>query len=348
MSRAALLPLPGDPFLFHYWMQLFHNVWGKEVDKLYVYHNSSVEKPVADYIAELCNSPNIYFRYKNAQVDHGDCLNELLDEVTEEHVMLVEDDGFIFKPGAVDEAFKKLESGDYDIVGSKRGSCAQQILDKAQELWGISYEGEGDQGCNFWPCYFFSSKQLLLKTDRHFKAKAWYRGDLIKPLKYVVEDEVLYGDTFVNTSLQLREMVRETRICYLPQYHTHPDDQLHHMQGKSLWNHQARWCHIGSLSSGIGGILMDDQSRALSRREIEEAKGETKIPRWGNMGNDSERKEWERRVQMWLTFYEKRDKEAIPEFAELYYRAIFRVISQYNLNLGRIRQRQSIYNLVGL
>ena len=39
-SRGALLPYPGDPYLLNYWLKFYDDIWGKEVDKLYIYLNS--------------------------------------------------------------------------------------------------------------------------------------------------------------------------------------------------------------------------------------------------------------------------------------------------------------------
>lgn len=351
-SRAVILPYPGDPFLLHYWLKFFDEVWGSEVDKLYVYLNSPIEKEVVDYIRDLCaRNPKINFTYNPQQIEHGDVINRALDIVTEEYVMLVEDDGFIFKKGMVDQCFRWLESGEYDIVGSKRGSCSMEILSRASMLWGISYTGEGDQGCNFWPNFFFTKKQTLLATDRRFGARTWKRGEEILPLSrpgdtYLAQDELVTGDTFVNTSLQLQATFPQNRIKYVPQYHGSPDDLEHSTRGYNLWDDIAPWCHIGSLSSGVGGILVDDQGRSLARRMLDEPKGSPRIPDYCH--TDQEKNEWERRAQWWLTFWENREPDKINEFANLYHNAVYNLIGQYDLSMARITRRQRIYKQLGL
>lgn len=122
-SRAALLPYPGDPFLLNYWLKFFDEVWGDEVDKLYIYLNSPIEKPVVDYIRDLClKRPKINLQYNPQQIEHGAVIDRLLGVVEEDYVMLIEDDGFIFKKGLVNACFEAIESGEKQIVGSKRGS----------------------------------------------------------------------------------------------------------------------------------------------------------------------------------------------------------------------------------
>ncbi|MBN2261361.1 MAG: hypothetical protein JW735_00490, partial [Prolixibacteraceae bacterium] len=256
-SRAAILPYPGDPFLLHYWLELFYRVWADEIDKLYVICNTPVEEKVVEYIEYLCTEGmdnKIDYTYIDHHIQHGDAIRIGLEKAIEDYVMLIEDDAYIFKPGIVDDCFKKIESGDFDIVGSKRGSCHEEILNRAKQIWGIPTDGLGDQGCNFWPCYFFSTRSTLLQTDRDYNSRAWVQGDIIAPLQdYVVVAPVVAADTFVNTSLQLRAMIPERRILYVAQYHAHPDD-LKHFEQKSEYtpfDGKASWTHIGSLSSGV-------------------------------------------------------------------------------------------------
>lgn len=355
-SRAAILPFPGDPFLLNYWLHFFDTVWGDEVDKLYVYLNSPIEKPVVDYIRSLCASrPKINFTYEDHQIEHGDVINRTLDLVTEELVMLVEDDGFIFKKGMVDRCFGYLESGDYDIVGSKRGSCSIEILTRAKQLWGLDYAGEGDQGCNFWPNFFFTKKSTLIATDRNFAARSWKKGEEIVALSrpgdpYLAQGDPAVGDTFVNTSLQLQAAFPQERIKYIPQYHGSPDDLEHSSRSYNIFDGLAPWCHIGSLSSGVGGILQDGHGRALTRRLLDPDKGENyPIPNYCH--TEQEKWEFERRVQWWarfFDFYMQHPVTGMETFAGMYARAIAAIIHEYDLSTTRISRRQNVYATLGL
>lgn len=351
-SRAAILPFPGDPFLLHYWLRQFDNVWQDEVDALYIYHNSTAESEVRNYIAEECKKrPKVFFMESLVQKEHGQIILEALEACEQTHIVLLEDDCFIFRKGLIDAAFETIESNKKLIIGSKRGSCSMEILNRAQKIWGLNYEGEGDQGCNFWPNLFFTTKDVLIKTDRNFGAKAWHQNQEIFYLSrpndpFFIQDTVAYGDTFVNTSLQLRHTYPENAFHYIPQYHGSPDDLDHFYQKKGIFDGYAPWVHIGSLSSGVGGVLRDDQNRALIRRQTDEPKGTTILEPWAN--TEGEKREWERRVQWWLTFYEHRDSDKIQQFAEYYKIAIDRVIQQYGLSIKSIRARQEAYRTLGL
>lgn len=355
MSRAAILPTPGDPFLLNYWLKYFKTRWYNSVDKLYIYYNSPIQKPVVDFVRDIVRDPKINFVYNDLQVEHGTALDRTLDIVPERHIMFVEDDCFILKPELINLAFEMLERREVDVVGSKRGSCSLEISLRAKELWGLDYEGEGDQGCNFWPNLFFTRKEVLLATDRNFGARAWSRGEVIKALgDYIVKEEMAVGDTLVNTSLQLRAM--GLRFYYLPQYHGSPDDLEHYEQNRYVFDGKCPWFHVGSLSSGVSGVLMDDCGRSLARMHIDPAKPTDELPNYCN--TDGEKREWERRVQMWLTAWRSTGEDLqlykdrpyyndLVNFYSLYGIAIERLIRQYHLSQKNIERRIAVYKVIG-
>jgi len=346
-SRAAILPFPGDPFLIQYWLKNFYKHFANDIDKLYIICNTPAEKSVADYIEKLCTQDplKIDYTFIDHHIQHGDAIRMGLEKATEEYIMLVEDDAYMILDGMVNECFEKVEGNNYDIVASRRDSCHPEISLASQRIYNISNEGEGDKGCNFWPNFYFSKRQLLLSTDRNFNSRAWLRGEIIPELKgYEVQAPVVSSDTFVWASIQLRTMVPDERIFYVPQYHAHPDDAKHYEEGRFIFDGRAPWVHIGSLSSGVSGAIMDDQGRSIAKRTREEPHGPTVLPlAWCDIESDFAKMEWERRVQWWLTFYEQRDPEALQEYAQLYRAGLDQLISQFHLRIKRIQQRQAIY-----
>jgi hypothetical protein len=348
MTKAALLPHPADPFLFHYWLKFFNTVWGHEVDHLYIHINSPMEKPVIDWMMGLVSdNPKITLQYLGYQIEHGQAIDEMLSRCTEDLVMLIEDDGFIFKSGVVSKYFGFIENNIADLVGSPRGSCSQEIWDAAARRWGLDYSGYGDVGPNFWPNFFFIRSGHLKMTDRRFGARSWKQGDTIEALDYVVQDEVCPSDTFVNTSLQLRNM--DLKIMTIPQYHASPDDLEHHQRAYNLFDGQAPWVHIGSLSSGVHGVLIDDKGRKLARRSVD-PEGPAVIP--GVCTTDAEKREWTRRVVMWtmfVNFYtESFPDNPLGEFAAEYINAIDRIITQFELPISHVQQWIKVYKELGL
>lgn len=342
-SRAAILPHPADPYLFNYWLKFYRTIWQDEVDHLYIFINSPMEYEVIKFMLDLVkDDPKITCDYIGSQLEHGTAIREMLEKCTESHVMLIEDDGFIFKPGAVERSFRLIEDNATDIVASPRGSCSDFIWNEAKKKWNLDYSREGDTGPNFWPCYFFSAKMHLLNTDRNFNARAWQGNELIEPLE-AMAPELTVGDTFVNTSLQLR--AKGLRIIEVPQYHASPNDLDHFRFKTNLFDGIAPWTHIGSLSSGTHGVLMDDEGRPLARRKIDPPK-EAKLGDYCN--TSGERLEWERRVTMWSMFYDESPADKIEDFRKEYKKAIDRIIAQYGLDRNKIEKWKTIYRSIGL
>jgi len=347
MSRGVILPHPLDPFMLGYWMHGFNTVWGDEVDNLYIVINSPTERAVFDYAKKLIAHAKVTLLYYNHQLEHGDAIKSALGVITDKHVMLVEDDCFIFKHGLVSKCFESLEKGDAKIVGSKRNSCHPEISEKAKQMWGLNYEGEGDQGCNFWPNLFFCATDLLKKTDLNFGAKAWKRGEVIPTLdNHLVQNEVIYSDTFVNTSLQLRNMVDKSDILYIPQCHAHPSDLDHHANNRYLFDGFSPWIHIGSLSSGVHGLLTDHNNIPLAHRF-----NTTMAPRTHDnlITTDMERNEYARRI-MWFDRFVTFDQssDSILEYKQLYKDAIEKLLGTMQISKKYITRLHQIYSDLGL
>jgi hypothetical protein len=55
------------------------------------------------------------------------------------------------------------------------------------------------------------------------------------------------------------------------------------------------------------------------------------------------------RAQWWLTFYEMSEGCSIPEFRDLYGKAVDQLIAQFELPISEIRNRQQVYKqLLGI
>lgn len=350
MSRIVFLPTPGDPFLLRYWMRFFKR-WESEVDRLCISLNTygSPESVEAIRTMAAAASPKAEIYYVDGQIEHGDAINDLLllskVEENEDSIMLVEDDGFVFRAGIVDECFKQLELGLADVIGSKRGSCAMEIIETASARWGIPIEGYGDQGCNFWPNFFFTQRSLLEKTDRNFAAKHWDKGEYIAPLDHTLWEEA-NGDTFVWASLQLRGMVHPSRIRYVNQYHLNTFDIDDADRGENVFNNVAPWFHVGSLSSGWSGVIRDEHNRPLAKAWNTEPKEVWNLPPWAN--TQDEKQEWERRITFWQLAVEDSPMDYLPELRAEYLKGLDRVIQYFHLNEARIIKRKVMYNrLIG-
>lgn len=322
MTRAVFLPFTGDPFLLRTWLTCF-DIWKDEIDKLYVMLNVDVPPEVyqdcASLLKKYCQQDiecKVFLLYENHLLDHGPALNEMLDICVEDLVLLVEEDGFIFKKGVVDKCFKMIEEGKTDIVASPRGSCSKEIYEKAEKIWGTPA-----QAPNFWPNFFFISCENLLRTDRHFHAKSWNKGDYIKELDLTITDEVAPADTFVWVSIQLRSM--GLRVHLTEQYHSFIEDIQDKVQIRGIFDRKCPWVHIGSLSGWQNVLLSANLQFRLG--EVEE---------------------WERRAGAWLMFWENSQgdlPESLKEYSDKYKSGIDRLINEYTLSPARVKERAEIY-----
>lgn len=336
-SRAALLPTPGDPFLLNFWLKYYKRFWIDEVDCLYVYVNSSIEEEAVNYMRNLVRvTPKAVWIYSPTQIEHGAALKRMVDLSTHDHLVLLEDDGFIFRPGKIDACFKRIESGEVDVVGSKRGSCSQWLYDMASSVYGIDNSGYGDNGPNFWPNFFFAKREHLARVT-NFGARAWEAGELVETLGSA-PSELQAADTFVEGSLQIRKM--GLRVGYEDQYHLSADDMEDYNTNKGIFDGRASWMHVGSLSSGINGMLVDSQGRNLGRRKIQKP-GEGDSP-WRPQ-TEGEKMEIERRLA-WLSIAHQYSKpERLTDLRNEYSAAIARVVDTYGLSGNRIAKRKAIY-----
>jgi hypothetical protein len=336
MSRAAFLPSPGDPFVLMHCLKYFKEVWSDEVDRLYICINSDIEEDVVEEVMKDYEWPGkITTIYTKQVMGHGWAINRMMDECNEGYVLLIEDDSIIFKKGWVDSMFKLLEAETYDVIGSPRMSCSPEIAQIAKEKFNLNYEGWGDKGPNFWPCFLFTRKSLLAKTDRKFGNKSWQKGE--KLLGVELQDTVI-GDTFVNTSLQLRSLT--PKILEIPQYHCTPDDFDNQKAGKGMFDGKAGYMHFGSLSSGIENTLVDPNGRPLKDRKKLNTTGiKIRKPQ-----TPQEEAELEKRVMWWLeasvTWF---PKKLTADFHFVYGYALGHIEKYCNLSPSKINAWRKLY-----
>lgn len=253
-NRAILLPTPGDPYVFGFWLRHYRKVWGSDVNSLHVdlnppkwTPNEVIEASAGQLLSPL--TPGFVSIAKNPMTTHGDAIKRLLERVDTDVVMLAEDDVPVWRKGRVSDCFSKIETGQVDLVGSPRMSCSESIWTATKKKYTIGVQPAADEGPNWWPSLFFARKNDLMATDRDFNAKGWAAGETIKELGLTVTEETR-GDTMVWTSIQLRAM--GLKDLSIPQFHSHPHDLSYYPSKSYLWSAVAPWVHIGSLSGLLG------------------------------------------------------------------------------------------------
>ena len=323
--RACFLPCSGDPFIALLAIKFFKERWYDEVDRLYINYNNHAQIPpevVSEFFAQI-QDPKITLIYHPQGIEQGTALKEMTLMATEDEVMFLEEDAYIFTKGVVNKHFDMLK--DYDIIGSPRGSCGQEILDASAIRYGLDYSGYGDRGPNWWPNFFFIKRNRLLMTDLYFGSRKFDKGYL--PLLDYNFKEDNYGDTFVWASMQLRA---QGLIDFaVPQHKASPTELEDKKEGLGNYhpnNQPFEWIHAGSLSSGWGGYFKD-----------------TPLPEM----TDAQKADFETRCAFW--FIAMNEVFGFDEFRKLYKKSWDDLIARADLDLGQITLKVLLYKeLIGL
>jgi hypothetical protein len=307
VTRAALLPAGGDPFLTAYWLR-HYRTWADEVDELIV--NACDVPPVArPYLRGLAaDLPNARIVFTDERTDHGEIIGRLIEATKADYLLLMEDDAFIRQPDVVNDRFTRIELGEVDAVGTCRGNANPELIALAENRWGPSAQmTSGETGLSLYPCLYFGRRSDLLATDRHFGAWAFAEGDNVPGLDVQARDG--WGaDTFVGTSWQLRNA--GLRIQAEPGYRT--DRAV-----MGIWG-AVPWFHVGSLSSGYGSAFMGPVGNYRAR--VEGMRGQP---------------DWTKRVGWWQRAWECWDG-GIPEFHQAYGEALERFVTDAGIDRGDV------------
>jgi glycosyltransferase involved in cell wall biosynthesis len=323
--RAAILPSPGDCFVLLHFLHYFKTVWQDEVDKLYIGINSDVETTVIYELLDELKHPKIVISYYDRPLGHGKAINLLLEQCDEDFVVLLEDDSIIFKKGFLTEKFDQLEGNEAMIIGSPRMSCPKQVADMAAKEFNLNYEGWGDKGPAFWPCFFFTRTNFLKSTSRHFGSSEM-------------------GDTFVRSSIEMRRKIHKSMsltdkkgVFEIPQYHCSPDDYQNKEANRGIFDGNCGYMHFGSLSSGIENTLLDQRGVPLKERTKDVGLVKIRQPQ-----SEQERMELEKRVMWWNESY-RLNQGKFGEFGEAYGYAIENVIKECKLSWEAINNWRKLY-----
>ncbi|MCL4483406.1 MAG: glycosyltransferase [Bacteroidetes bacterium] len=338
-SRAAILPTPGDPYQLKLWFHFFQNIWGNEVDKLYVCYNSKLPKKIVDFVHDfMTKDSRVVWVYHPKMVGHGQALKELLNLATEDYVVLLEDDCLIFKKGEIDKQFIKIEKEVVGIVGSHRQSATPNIAEAA--LKQFHYPPHLEQF--LWPNLLFTKRENLLKTDQNFGNRRFEIGEIVQELGWRVDGPV-GNDTFVWASIQLK--AQGHRVDYIEQYHAMAEDLTFYINHERAWAGNAPWVHLGSLSSMLTCHLYGDDGCPLGEPDHPNPTDPNAIPIPVEVMSEGGKQEMESRfANTMLAFdFSRGNAKEIGDFNDQYERAIIRARIRYNLDTNRIMAKVKIY-----
>lgn len=319
MSRCIVLAASGDPFTLLLGVKLFKERFYDEVDRLYINFNNYVQIPneaVKECLTKLVEDPKIHLIYHPKGIGHGRPIIELLNVATEDLTLLLEEDFYIFTSGVIDGYFKKIESGECDLLGSPRYTYGE-VADAAKIKYNLDYSGEGDRGFGWWPSGFYCKKNDLLKTDLDFGSTQYNKGQYYPELDHTFSEEC-YTDTFTWTSLQLR--YAGLKSIDIPQYHASPDEIGEKEKREFKWVNNPTYIHAGSLSAGWNGYLSGI------------------IP---DLSNENAILEIETRVAFWTIASDV--VEGFEDFKKQYKEGIENLTVNGNLDRDRIAKKIEIY-----
>lgn len=227
MSRALVTHFDGDPFLLNFWLLIYERFFRTETNKVYLSLNAGHQIPqsIIEFNDKLlARYPEITVR-KLVDRETPEVGNQLsLADVTEDHIGLVESDGFIFAQNLVDQMFRLMENDGQDIVSPP---------------WPLIEQGTFSQGQGFMRCFFFIKKSLLDQIDINF---------LPHTIPSLSNKEISL-DCFGWICWQLYNL--EPKITYTPANVITPTNIL----DSNTFN-QYKWCHVRQMSSsalGMGG-----------------------------------------------------------------------------------------------
>ena len=321
MSRTVLLTSSSDPFLMSLCYRMFKERFYDEVNSFRINLNNCSRFPVEvtqELISNLIKDPKVKLIYRPEGGDPGQAIRELLITATEDTVMLLEEDAYIFNPGTVDKYFSMIESGETDLIGSPRGSCGNEIWDVSGKKYGLDYTKYGDNGANFWPNFLFCKRKDMLKTDLNFGSKLFPAGSYCKELDYTFKEDNC-GDTFVWASMQLRAL--GLKVTEVTQHKADPYEVQNKEAGDMNWRLMPfDWIHAGSLSSGYGTYLSGQ------------------IP---NIVDDGGKQEMETRCAWWSIA--AMTTQGFDKFKTDYLQGVSSLVKNANLNLERIEKKVNLY-----
>ncbi len=252
--RAVLLQTPGEAATLAYWLRNFET-WRDEVDELIVLVNNLYYPDVAAYDRAAIEAVGGRAIFVEGRVQHGDCIDRLLNETQADLVMLCEDDAWVRTPGSVRAAFARIESGETDIIGSPR--YQDRMSDPIEGSWGPLTKDFSEIGRVLWPTFLFARRSDLLATNRHFGYDTWTVGEKVAGLdlevtpelcKYVGTGDYLGLDVFYGTSYQLRAM--GLRIEHVNRVRV-----LNPQETVEWVKNDPPWLHATELSTILGAVM---------------------------------------------------------------------------------------------
>lgn len=292
-----MLPAGPDPFLLTAWLRNFRT-WSSKVDRLYVIVCGQTDRKLKAYIRAEVKAAGATLVGFAPRQDHGIALGQVMAHVTEDLVMLCEDDAFVREPGKIDECFERIERDEVDVVGCPRSSGTDEVITLANARFGhVLAPVTSEMGPLFWPCFLFAKRADLEAIGNY---SVW-AGDALLGQTFGSEQVM---DTFGYASLMLRENGARVRI--------EPNYRVDRAK-INRWN-SPPWFHVGSLSTGYGTYICGPRAH----NDI-----------WAQL-RESDLEDWCKRVAFWEYLGENGDD--LGETRGKYLASVAELARETNMN----------------
>tara|TARA_R110002051_G_scaffold158668_3_gene230037 strand:- start:4041 stop:5186 length:1146 start_codon:yes stop_codon:yes gene_type:complete len=214
---TLILTTPGDPLLLLSWYKNFLT-YEHLIDEClifvnyisrYLYHPLSDEnlKKLETFYNEKISHPKVKITIDTSYINsHGlatskfiktqNCLNEVL--------LFMEDDNYIYNTDNLKNDLEQVKNETYELIGESRDFCTDHLAEYVKET--------KNTHVGFWPTNFIVSRKTLLKTDLNFGSRRWEANEKFPGLGDHVFDKPTDGDTMIDLSLQLRQLIPQEKI----------------------------------------------------------------------------------------------------------------------------------------
>ena len=266
--RVALLPSTGFIPLLAPFIEV-HSPLLNIVDKFYI----SVAGKPEDYswLEELYGN-KLEFLYSDKWLHHGESIDALLNKAgTDGVALIIEDDSIIRDFSEVENCFKAVENGEYDIIGSNVQNASQALYEYEKTIFDNIQPSEDfdNEGAGFWPCHFFFNLSLLDGADIHCEGKAYNKGDTVPYIGMAVDEETapIGLDIFHYLSIQLRTKTNKIlrNNAYRSNCYTYVCKPTEENLVETTPSYP--WTHVGLVGYIIRDILTTNNKETLHTKK---------------------------------------------------------------------------------
>lgn len=268
MTRAVLVGTNAYPFLMRFWYELFVKYWQDEVDTVYIAVSEPEHHTTWKYIRDLLSRhPKI--RVIRTGINWPKSINQVAQTITEDSILVMHDDTFVFQSGIVDKYFKIVENTGKIVtpitpIFTPKDLVEELMVRKFPDQVPFASSDTTDTGYSFYCNFFFMPKALFDKTTKDFGAYVVEVSDYCEYLDWTPLVRPINSDTNFKLCLELLAkgaQFHPIERMEIANIYNNPDpiQSLWDMQeaGTGPFNPDAGWIHLQSMAYHIHDLYYD-------------------------------------------------------------------------------------------